>query len=61
MCVRKGVSISKMEDDAGIGNGTVRMWEKGKRNPSLTSLEKLASYFGMKTLDFIEELLKDES
>lgn len=54
LCNKKGVSIARLEADSGIGNGTIKRWEKS--TPTLRSLQKIATYFGVG----IEDLLEDE-
>lgn len=54
LCNKKGVSIARLEADSGIGNGTIKRWEKS--TPTLRSLKKIATYFGVG----IEALLEDE-
>lgn len=54
LCQEKGINISKLEKECGIGNGTIRGWEKS--SPRADNLKKVASYFGVP----MEELLEDE-
>ena len=48
LCKKKGISIAKLEKEAGIGNGTIGRWEKS--SPNVDNLKKVADYFGV-TLD----------
>lgn len=48
LCKKKGVSVARLEREAGLGNATVRNWENG--TPKVDSLKKVADYFGV-TLD----------
>lgn len=54
ICDSKGISISRLEKDCEIGNGTIRGWEKS--NPRIDSLIKVSDYLGIA----IEDLLKSE-
>lgn len=54
ICDSKGISISRLEKDCEIGNGTVRGWKKS--NPRIDSLTKVANYLSVP----IEKLLEPE-
>jgi hypothetical protein len=54
LCKEHNVSISKVEKDCGIGNGTIRGWNKSF--PRTDNLKKVADYFGVT----IEELLTED-
>lgn len=43
LCKGKGISISKLEKEIGLGNGTVGRWEKS--SPSVENVKKVADYF----------------
>lgn len=43
-CKERGISITKLEKDCGIGNATVRRWDKSF--PRISTLKKVADYFG---------------
>lgn len=43
LCKGKGISISKLEKETGLGNGTVGRWEKS--SPSVENVKKVADYF----------------
>lgn len=45
LCKERGISISKLEQATGIGNGTIGRWEKS--NPSVDNAKKVADYFGV--------------
>lgn len=47
------LSIRKVEQQAGLGNGTIRSWNES--SPSLSSVEKVAKVFGITSW----KLLKD--
>lgn len=45
LCREKGISISQLERETGLGNGTVCRWRKG--DPTVTRLKLVADYFGV--------------
>ena len=45
LCRKNGISVSKLEREVGLGNGTVSSW--GKRSPSVENANKVAKYFGV--------------
>ena len=51
-CEENNTSISALEKKCGIGNGTIRLWDKS--SPSLTTLLKLEKGTGV----YITEWLK---
>ena len=51
LCTRKGISISKLEEDCGLGHATINKWDKSA--PTLTSVKKVADYFEVKLCDLI--------
>lgn len=53
-CDEKGLSIHRMEAEAGIGNGVVRRWNS--MSPRLSGLKKAARYLGCE----VSELIKEE-
>lgn len=44
LCAEKGISISRLERETGISNGTISRWEKS--SPTAENLAKVADYFG---------------
>lgn len=54
LCEERGISISKLEKDAGLGNATVRGWKKSI--PSADNLKKVATIFGCT----VDELLSED-
>lgn len=54
ICDSKGISISRLEKNCEIGNGTIRGWEKS--NPRIDSLKKVADYLNIS----IEQLMEQE-
>ena len=52
LCKRKGISISRLEKECGIGNSTIRRWDESA--PRVDSLKKVADYFGVSLEYFLE-------
>lgn len=50
---KKGMSISQLEEQAGLGNGTIGKWDR--QMPTLTSLQKVADSLGCNVKDLILE------
>lgn len=50
LCKQRGISIARLEREAGLGNATVRGWETG--SPRVDKLKLVADYFGV-TVDSI--------
>lgn len=53
LCEKKGISISRLEKECGIGNATVTRWDESI--PRVDSLKKVADYFGVDIKFFLEE------
>lgn len=53
---KRGVSIRQLEDDAGIGNGTIGGWRES--SPKLDTLEKVAAALGMNVTTLINRAKK---
>ena len=45
LCKEKGISLSKLERETGIGNGTIGRW--GISSPTVENVRKVAEYFGV--------------
>ena len=43
LCDKKGISISKLEKECGLGQGTIYKWKRV--SPSIDNLQKVADYF----------------
>lgn len=56
LCRKKGTNIHQLELKAGIGNGTIRRWDKSE--PSLSSLFKVADALGVSVNSLIREIKK---
>jgi len=55
MCKERNISIPKLEDELGLGRGTIYKWESV--SPSVVNLKKVADFLGC-TLD---ELANNDS
>ena len=51
LCVRKGISISKLEEECEIGHGTILKWDKSA--PTLKTVKKVADYFGVTMCELV--------
>lgn len=47
LCEKKGISISKLERETGLGNGIIGKWEKFGREPKFVHIKAIADYFGV--------------
>lgn len=45
LCKDKGINISKLEKEIGLGNGTIGRWERV--SPTVENVKKVAAYFGV--------------
>lgn len=54
LCDTQGISIAELEKTLEIGNGTIGKWKNSDIVPSLTSIKKIAGYFGVPVSTFIE-------
>lgn len=54
MCKKKHITIAALEKAVGLGNATIRGWEKS--SPRIDSLVKVAEYFGCT----VDELMNDK-
>lgn len=52
LCSEKGISISRLEKECGLGNATIRGWKTS--TPNLINLKKVADYFGKPIEYFLE-------
>ena len=51
-CKDNSISVSALEKKCGIGNGTIRLWEKSA--PSLTTLLKLEKGTGVSIAEWVK-------
>lgn len=47
LCRKNNISRTILEERAGISNGALGKWEKSPYGPSITTLKKVADYFGV--------------
>ena len=53
LCKEHSVSVHQVEQECGLGNGTIGGWKKS--SPNLDNIKAVAEYFGCT----IDELLRD--
>lgn len=51
LCNEKGISISKLEEECGVGHATIRKWDRSA--PTITTVNKVADYFGVSLCELI--------
>lgn len=50
LCKKRGISISRLESDCGLGNSTIKKWKT--INPQVNKIKIVAQYFGV-TVDYL--------
>jgi len=45
LCQKMGISISKLERETGLGNGTICRWKQC--DPTVSKLKRVADYLGV--------------
>lgn len=55
LCGKTGISIARLEREAGLGNGTIRRWKTA--NASIENVRRVAEYFGVS----VDSLLSQEN
>ena len=53
LCRERGISISKLEKEAGLGNATIRGWERS--SPTVDRLKTVADYFDVTVDDLLQD------
>lgn len=58
LCETEGISISNLESELEIGNGTIGRWKKIKKDgsfpsPAIPTLKKIADFFNVPITYFI--------
>ena len=53
MCKKKGISITALEKEAGLGNGAIGKWKNSV--PGVGNLKKVANILGCKVDELLEE------
>ena len=56
LCDERGISITTLEQECGLTNGTVCKWKDDTKNPRVDSAKKVADFFGIT----VDKLLKDD-
>ena len=47
LCVSKGMTLTGLESELGIGRGIIKRWEKS--SPNMDNIQKVADYFHVST------------
>ena len=58
LCKKKNISISRLEREAGLGNGTISAWRKYE--PNLSTLTKVADALGVSVVTLINKSNKSK-
>lgn len=53
LCEKNGVSVASVENACGLGNATIRGWQKC--DPGAKKLKAVADYFGVSVDDLLRE------
>lgn len=53
LCDERGVSLARLEREAGVGNGTVARWARGN-TPKFKTLKKISDFFGIEMSDLFK-------
>lgn len=53
LCCERGIAISQLERETGIGNGTISRW--GESSPRVDKAKAVADYFGVTVDDLIRD------
>lgn len=56
LCKKKNITISRLEKEAGLGNGTIAAWKQVE--PKLSTLEKVADALGVSVTTLINKSKK---
>lgn len=59
LCKSNGISISRLEKEIGLGNGTIGKWEKFGRKPKYEHLKAIADIFNVTIADLTGEEQKE--
>lgn len=57
LCSKKGISISALEREIGLGKNSIAKWDDSR--PSIDKVQAVASYFGMTVSELIGEEQKN--
>lgn len=53
LCAERNISITKLEEETGLGNATIRKWKTSW--PNVDKLRRVADYFGVTIDSLIRE------
>ena len=53
LCEKNKISISKLENECGLGNATIKGWKNS--SPTVESIKKVADYFNVTVDELIAE------
>lgn len=59
LCEKKNVSIAQLERETGLGNATIRTWEKS--DPGAKKLKRVADYLGVTVDDLLSGISTAET
>lgn len=59
LCKERKVSIAKLEQSCGLGNGTVSGWQSGQ--PRLDRVKLVADFFGVTIDSLLQDAEQDET
>ena len=54
LCGKSGISIARLEREAGLGNGTIRRWKTA--SASVENVRRVAAYFGVSMASLLSHL-----
>lgn len=55
ICKERGISLSKIEKEIGLGNGTIGKWGKNGRTPTYDRISAVAEYLEVSVSDLTGE------
>lgn len=55
ICEKKSISISALEEKAGLGNGTIGKWKSGDVSPTIDSLCAVANALGIEVTKLLKK------
>lgn len=51
-CAERGISIARLEKECGLGNATIRKWDKS--SPKVSSVKKVSDYLEIPLCKLLE-------
>ena len=55
ICEKRSISISALEEKAGLGNGTIGKWKSGDVSPTIDSLCAVANALGIAVTKLLKQ------